>query len=139
MGKLQAGVLITVLALASADAMSMEEKIVYHLLALHSDTFKKAINNIENLKKGMSDRKTDIKIIMQGQSIQILLPAPKNRALMSRLIQLTESGGVDIELSRDNYQAHQARIEKRIHPRLVDNIFSRIVELQKQGYRYITP
>jgi hypothetical protein len=47
--------------------------------------------------------------------------------------------GVRIEVSRDNYLEHAGLLDERVKPVLVDNIFSRIIELQEQGYTYLTP
>lgn len=130
--------LFLVMLLASPMALSMEEKIVYHLHTIQSDTFKRAINNLENLKKGMSEREIDIKVVMQGNSIRLLNPLQRNEKLWSRFVKLRDSG-VDIEVSRNNFNENKTLIEDGFNPTLFDNVFSRLVELQRQGYRYITP
>lgn len=119
-------------------AQSMEEKIVYHLHMVQSDTFKRAINNLENLKKGLAENEMNIKVVMQGNSIRLLNPLAQNKKLWSRFVKLRDSG-VEIEVSQNNFNENKALIEDGFKPTLFDNAFSRLVELQRQGYRYITP
>lgn len=123
---------------ASPMAQSMEEKIVYHLHMVQSDTFKRAINNLENLKKGLAENEMNIKVVMQGNSIRLLNPLAQNKKLWSRFVKLRDSG-VEIEVSQNNFNENKALIEDGFKPTLFDNAFSRLVELQRQGYRYITP
>lgn len=115
-----------------------DEKIVYHLHHTQENAFKRTINNIENLKKGMPDRTMDIKLLLQGNGIQLLFPSQQDKKLISRLLKLHDSG-LDIEVAEKNYQANRLLIERSLKPRLVENIFSRLVELQHQGYSYLTP
>ena len=130
--------LSAVLVFASPFTLAKEEKIVYHLHHIQPNTFKRAINNLENLKTGMADSHLDIKLLMQGNSIRLLFPSRQNERLMPRFLKLVNSG-VDVEISRQNFMRHASLIERSLKPKLVDNILSRVVELQKQGYRYITP
>lgn len=124
--------------LALPQVKASGEKIVYHLHHTQEDAFKRAVNNIENLRKGMPDRPMDIKLLLQGNGIQLLVPSPSNNELVSRLLKLRDSG-LDIEVAENNYQQNRLLIESSLKPRLVENIFSRLIELQNQGYRYLTP
>ena len=126
------------LIFTSPLALAKEEKIVYHLHNIQPNTFKRAINNLENLQYGLAGSHLDIKLLMQGNSIRLLFPSRQNESLMPRFLKLVNSG-VDIEISRQNLMRHASLIKRSLKPKLVDNILSRVVELQKQGYRYITP
>ena len=114
-----------------------EEKIVYHLHHVNSGSYHRAISNLENLIKGMPETKREIKLMLQGQSIHLLGPSV-NTGLKQRLNELRKQGLI-IETSRDNYDKNQLLLDSDSSLVLVDNIFARIIELDQQGYRYITP
>ena len=119
-------------------ALAANEKVVYHIHQTQADTLKRAINNIENLKKGMPGKSLDIRLLMQGNSIQLLNPSLQDKTLMALLLKLRDSG-LHIEVSEKNYRQNRLQIESSLKPLLVENFFSRLVELQNQGYRYLTP
>ena len=85
----------------------------------------------------MPDQQLDIRLLLQGNSIQLLDPWIDD-SLRQRLDALREKG-VRIEVSRSNYARNRNRINREHPPLLVENLFSRIVELERQGYQYVTP
>jgi intracellular sulfur oxidation DsrE/DsrF family protein len=130
--------MIAVLGICPAAIAGHTEKIIYHIHNTNPNSYLRTISNLENLKKGMPGHQFRIKIIFQGKSLQLLNPALHPDALNKRFLKLVQSGA-KLETGSDNYQAY-AHKDLLIHtPTLVPNVFDRIVELQQQGYRYITP
>lgn len=113
-------------------------KILYHLHNTDQNSYRRAISNLENLQKGMPEQQLDIIILLQGNSIMLLNFSEHNRKLNQRFLTLLNNG-VSIEVSRENFQMHHHFFDDIGPPGQVPNIFERIIELQKQGYHYITP
>lgn len=130
--------LLMSLLVSMPQLQASSERIVYHVHQAQQDTFKRTINNLENLKKGMPNRQMDMRLLIQGNSIQLLNPSQQDKGLMARLSKLHDSG-LHIEVSEKNYRRNRLQIDSSLKPELVENIFSRLIELQKQGYRYLTP
>jgi intracellular sulfur oxidation DsrE/DsrF family protein len=132
--------LIFILAglLAINPAYASSEKIIYHLHGSDPGLMQRAIQNLENLINGMPGQKLDIKLVLQGESIQLLNPYMYSRDLNQRFKQLRNSG-VSVEVKEQNFNDNKLFLESDEEPVLLPNIFSRIVDLQKQGYHYITP
>ncbi len=114
------------------------EKILYHIHHTTPDSYQRTVSNLENLQTGMPGKQLDIKILLQGKSLALLDPRRHQPALNRRFRNLLATG-VTVETSRKNYQAYPEQQALMIKPGLVANIFDRIIELQQQGYRYITP
>ena len=119
--------------MASASA----EKVVYHIHSNSLTLFIITVNNLENLFHGLNDD-LEIRLLLQGESINLLNPASISENLALRIDNLIKKG-VKIETSKKNYQENEFFLDHRIIPLLVNNIFSRAIELQRMGYRYITP
>ena len=122
--------------LVLSTALAANEKIVYHLHSSDLDTMHRAITNLENLIRGMPGQDLDIKLLLQGESIQLLNPFMHNERLNQRFRRLQDSG-VQVEVKRENYLRNAQFLDGS--PALVSNIFTRLIELQRQGYHYITP
>jgi intracellular sulfur oxidation DsrE/DsrF family protein len=114
------------------------DKILYHLNSGRSDVQWKTITNLENLFLGAEEHALDVKILLQGQGINLINKVNENRDIGIRLGELI-SLGLQIEVSRDNYYKNRHTLDLHHPPQLVSNIFSRIIELQNQGYQYVTP
>lgn len=119
-------------------AHTSTEKILYHLHNTDKNSYRRAISNLENLYKGMSNHKLDIKVLLQGDSIKLLDFSVNNNELNQRFSKLINNG-VSIEVSRENFEKNHHLFDGVSPPKQVQNIFTRIIELQKQGYHYITP
>jgi len=124
--------------LFATNLLAAPDKIVYHLNSGRPDVQWKAITNLENLLLGSADQSLDVKILLQGRGINLINKVNKNRDLGMRLEELI-SLGLQIEVSRDNYYKNRHTLDLGHPPQLVSNIFSRIIELQNQGYQYVTP
>jgi len=122
----------------STTALGSPGKILYHLHNTDNNSYRRAISNLENLYKGMPGQQLDIKILFQGDSIKLLNFSENDSRLNQRFMTLINKG-VSIELSKANFKKNQLIFERMDPPKLVPNIYSRIIELQKQGYNYITP
>jgi len=130
--------MIALLGICPAAIASHTEKIIYHLHNTNPNSYLRTISNLENMKKGMPDHQFRITILFQGKSLQLLNPALHPAALNKRFLKLVQSG-IKLETSRDNYQTYAHKDQLLVTPALVPNVFDRIIELQRQGYRYITP
>jgi intracellular sulfur oxidation DsrE/DsrF family protein len=130
--------LLLLLFLLFSISQSYADKVLYHIHSIDQKSYRRLIINIENLQSGMADRELEIKLLFQGKSIQLLNPSMQSRALNQRFNKLLLSG-VSIEIEKENFMRNLSAIQLNPPPQLVENIFSRIVELQKQGYFYITP
>ena len=104
---------------------------------LQPGSLNRALSNLENLSKGMPGTQLDVRLLLQGSSIRLLDPA-LDKYTRQRL-QTLRDNGVRIEVSRSNYQNNRDRIDRQHPPHQVANIFGRIVELEQQGYKYVTP
>jgi intracellular sulfur oxidation DsrE/DsrF family protein len=124
--------------LFATNLLAAPDKIVYHLNSGRSDVQWKTITNLENLFLGSVDQSLDVKILLQGPGINLIHKVNENRDLGMRLEELI-SLGLQIEVSRDNYYKNRHTLNLKHPPQLVSNIFSRIIELQNQGYQYVTP
>ncbi len=124
--------------LFATQIQAAPDKILYHLNSGRSDVQWKTITNLENLFLGSQQDALDVKIILQGYGINLINKVNENRDLGIRLNELIDLG-LQIEVGRDNYYKNRHELNLRHPPQLVSNIFSRIIELQKQGYQYVTP
>jgi intracellular sulfur oxidation DsrE/DsrF family protein len=124
--------------LFTTNLLAAPNKIVYHLNSGRSDVQWKTITNLENLFLGSEDQSLDVKILLQGNGINLINKVNENRDLGMRLDELI-SLGLEIEVSRDNYYKNRHILNLNNPPQLVSNIFSRIIELQNKGYQYVTP
>ena len=131
-------ILLTILLSLSVSSHASSEKIVYHLHTNNPSLFVISINNLENLIQNMGNDQIEIRLLLQGEGIHLLNPASVSETLALRLENLLTKG-VTVETSRSNYQQNEFFLDNRATPYLVDNIFSRAIELQRLGYRYITP
>ena len=129
--------LLLLLCLPFAAANAANDKILYHLHHLQLDGIPRVLANLENLHKGMPDQQLDIRLLLQGNSIQLLDPWIDDN--FRQRLDLLREKGVRIEVSRSNYVKNRNRINREHPPLLVENLFSRIVELERQGYQYVTP
>lgn len=131
--------LLLILLLAiSTSSLAVTEKIVYHLHVSGNNHFNLTVTNLENLQKGMPDKNLDIKLLLQGGGIHLLNNSFLSDQLITRFEQL-RNNGVSVEVGLNNYQQNRHLLEQTRQPSIVNNIFSRIIELQNQGYKYITP
>ncbi len=124
--------------LFTTNLLAAPDKIVYHLNSGRPDVQWKTITNLENLLLGAADQSMDVKILLQGEGINLINKVNENRDLGVRLDELI-SLGLHIEVSRDNYYKNRHVLNLNHPPQLVRNIFSRIIELQNKGYQYVTP
>ncbi len=124
--------------LFATNLLAAPDKIVYHLNSGRSDVQWKTITNLENLFLGSVDQSLDVKILLQGPGINLINKVNENRDLGMRLEELI-SLGLQIEVSRENYYKNRHTLNLNHPPKLVSNIFSRIIELQNKGYQYVTP
>ena len=131
------GLLLALLYFPLAAANAASDRILYHVHHLQLDGIPRVLSNLENLHKGMPGQQLDIRLLLQGDSILLLDPWIDD-SFRQRLDALRDKG-VRIEVSRANYTKNRNRITRGHPPQLVENLFSRIVELEQQGYKYVTP
>jgi intracellular sulfur oxidation DsrE/DsrF family protein len=124
--------------LFAANLFAAPQKILYHLSSGRSDVQWKTITNLENLFLGSQEHSLDVKMLLQGRGISLINKVNATRDIGIRLEELINLG-LQIEVSRDNYYKNRRLLDLNHPPQLVGNIFSRIIELQKQGYQYVTP
>ncbi len=130
--------LLILLATLALPARAEPARIVYHLHQITPVTLKRVLNNIENLYKGLDRERPEIRMILQGESLMLLSLQRLTPAYRQRLKALLHKGLI-IEAGEANFRRHQARLDRALPVRLDRNILSRLVELQRQGYQYLTP
>jgi len=113
-------------------------RIVYHLHQVTPVTLKRALNNIENLYKGLDEERPQIHMLLQGGSLMLLSRQKLTPTFRQRLAALLRKGLV-LEAGAANYLEHREQLDPAFPTRLNRNIISRLVELQRQGYQYVTP
>jgi len=129
--------LSVVLSLYIVAAQASDEKILYHLHGSDPETLYRSITNLENLIKGMPGQQLDIRLLLQGESIQLFNPYMHHRQITQRL-QVLQNNGIKIEVQQENYLRNKQFLDEEFSPVLVNNVFSRIIELQRLGYHYIS-
>jgi intracellular sulfur oxidation DsrE/DsrF family protein len=131
--------LTMILLLGLAPPLRAEPaRIVYHLHQVTPVTLKRALNNIENLYKGLEGERPQIHLLLQGESLMLLSPRKLTPAFRQRLTALLRKGLV-LEAGAANYLEHREQLDPAFPTRLNRNIISRLVALQRQGYQYVTP
>ena len=113
-------------------------RIVYHLHQVKPVTLKRALNNLENLYKGLDDQRPEIHMLLQGESLTLLRRDRLVPEYRQRLIALLRKGLI-LEAGEDNFHRLQKELDPAFPARLNRNILSRLIELQRQGYQYVTP
>ena len=114
------------------------ERIVYHVHHTDEGSFRRIISNLENLQQGMPEQQLEIKLLLQGNSIQLLDSMHQPAVLQRRFSALLDSG-ITLEVERESLKHNPHLTNSQTTLQLMDNIFNRIIELQRQGYLYITP
>ncbi len=122
----------------SAGLRAEPARIVYHLHQVTPVTMKRALNNIENLYKGLERERPEIRLLLQGESLMLLSPQKLTPEYRQRLMALLRKGLI-LEAGEANYRQRQQQLDPTIAARLNRNIIARLVELQRQGYHYLTP
>ncbi len=130
--------LLPLLLMISNGLQADPARIVYHLHQLKPVTLKRALNNIENLYKGLDGERPEIRMLLQGESLELLTRERLKGAYRQRLAALLQKGLV-LETGEANYRRLHDRLDPAFPARLNRNILSRLVDLQKQGYQYVTP
>ncbi len=132
-------ILLLILLLGFGSALRAEPaRIVYHLHQVTPVTLKRALNNIENLYKGLDEDRPEIRMLLQGESLMLLTPQKLTPKFRRRLIALLQKGLI-LEAGEANYRRHRQQLDPAFPTRLNRNIITRLVELQQQGYQYVTP
>ncbi len=126
------------LLLCCGTAQAAADKIVYHLNSDRPDIMWKAITNLENLYFGALQNPLEVRMLLQGDGISLLSKVNEKRDLGVRLEELRQLG-LQVEVSEANYLSRQNELNTDPPPLRIDNIFVRIIELQEQGYHYLTP
>jgi intracellular sulfur oxidation DsrE/DsrF family protein len=132
--------LLALLLLVTPSAvLANPDRVIYHVNTSRPDVQWKAIGNLENLYLGAGDdQQIEVVMLLQGEAIDLISQVNQNRNLGLRLDELRQMG-MRIEVGRGNYSEHRDQLATSNPPALVDNIFTRIIELQKQGYLYLAP
>ena len=133
--------LILALLLFQSSVFAESERIVYHLSGNQAAHYHKTVFNLENLLKDLETSELDeldIILLLQGDSIRLLGSDYGGTAIAQRLDTLREFG-VKVEVGYANYQQHRHNMASDNPPQLVPSVFSRIIELQQNGYQYLTP
>ena len=130
--------LVLLLLAAPILAQAAPDRVIYHVNTSRPDVQWKAISNLENLYLGTADNQIEVIMLLQGEAIDLISRVNQNRDLGIRLDELRQLG-MRIEVDRDNYSQNLDQLGESDPPGVVDNIFTRIIELQRQGYHYLTP
>jgi len=130
--------LMLILGLLVNPVVAATERIVYHVHHTDEGSFRRVISNLENLQQGMPDQQLEIKLLLQGNSIQLLDTRHQPAVLKQRFNALLTSG-IRVEVEQESLTRNAQLKNSMAEIQLLDNIFSRIIELQSQGYLYITP
>lgn len=126
------------LLLCPLIAWGAPDKIIYHLNSSRQDVQWKTISNLENLYLGTGDNQLEVIMLLQGEGIQLLNQANRNRDLGVRLDELRQLG-MQIEVGERNYRQNAGDLAQDDPPEIVQNIFERIVDLQHRGFMYLAP
>ena len=139
------GATIGVASLAQAqEAKAMKHKVVYHLNYAGGDQgklYEAAMTNVQNHSSAIGADKVDIKVVMHGLGLDMLMDAKTNDSIRAKINSLKNQQvafqvcGIALERRKIDYKNLYDVSEGDIVPSGV----AEIAKLQHQGYAYIKP
>lgn len=145
---------LTVSAIAIASERYSKQKVVYHINYDNPKKQSGALRNIQNHINAVGADKLDIKVVMHGNGLSLLLepdslaklPKFKNANAdekMTAKIDTLRGQGVDFNVCKNTVVGRKVNIQDDLHGvdthDIVPSGVAELAHLQDQGYSYIKP
>ena len=139
------GLMISFVAGANAAERYGKQKVVYHINYPGGENDKKyrgAMRNIQNHINAVGAENMDIKVVMHGNGLGMLMSAKTNEKLQGQVISL-KSQNVSMHVCANTLRGRKISYENDLFEVFEDDIVpsgvAELTHLQQQGYTYIKP
>ncbi|MFK8083870.1 MAG: DsrE family protein [Granulosicoccus sp.] len=137
--------LLVVLGHAHASDRYGQQKVVYHINYNGGEddkAYRGAMRNIQNHINAVGAENIDVKVVLHGNGVGMLVSAVNNEALQSQVLNL-KSQNVEMHVCNNTLNGRKISYENDLFDVYEDDIVpSGVAELsylQQQGYTYIKP
>lgn len=137
--------MFSVVAGASASERYGKQKVVYHINYPGGENDKKyrgALRNIQNHINAVGAENIDVKVVLHGNGLGLLMSAKGNQKLQSQVISL-KTQNVSVHVCANTLRGRKISYEDDLFEVFEEDIVpSGVAELsylQQQGYTYIKP
>ncbi len=139
------GLMISSIAGASAAERYGKQKVVYHVNYPGGKDDKKyrgAMRNIQNHINAVGAENMDIKVVLHGNGLGLLMSAKKNEKLRGQVVAL-KSQNVSVHVCANTLKGRKISYENDLFEVFEEDIVpsgvAELSHLQQQGYTYIKP
>ncbi|MFO8003407.1 DsrE family protein [Thioalkalivibrio sp.] len=132
---------MAVSGLAGAATPEDKTRVVYHVNQGEPGLHKAAVRNVQNHINAVGAENMDIKLVMHGGGINLLLAANDHPDIQAAVDSL-KLQGVDFQVCRNTLSARQLPMEALYDTTEADIVPSGVAQLsilQREGYTYIKP
>ena len=132
---------MAVSGLAGAATPEDKTRVVYHVNQAEPGLHKAAVRNVQNHINAVGAENMDIKLVMHGGGINLLLAANDHPEIQAAVDSL-KLQGVDFQVCRNTLSARQLPMEALYDTTEEDIVSSGVAQLsilQRDGYTYIKP
>lgn len=132
---------VAVSGIAGATTPEDKTRVVYHVNQGDPGLHMAAMRNVQNHINAVGAENMDIKLVMHGGGINLLLAANENPDLQSAVDSL-KLQGVDFQVCRNTLTSRQMPMEVLYDTTEADIVPSGVAQLsilQREGYTYIKP
>ncbi|SEO82195.1 hypothetical protein SAMN04490248_11346 [Salinihabitans flavidus] len=130
--------------LASAEGYG-KQKVVYHINydgGPDSKAYKGALRNIQNHINAVGDENLDLKVVLHGNGLGVLMAAKSDDTLQT-VVGSLKSQGVDFHVCNNTLVGREISYENDLYDvwesDIVPSGVAELAHLQAQGYTYIKP
>jgi intracellular sulfur oxidation DsrE/DsrF family protein len=116
-------------------------RVVYHVNQGDPAVHVGAVRNVQNHINAMGAENLDIKVVMHGGGLNLLVGANENPDLQAAVDSL-KLQGVDFQICRNTMVSRQMQLDALYDAQesdIVDSGVAQLSILQRQGYTYIKP
>jgi len=139
------GLMVSFMAAANASERYGKQKVVYHINYTGGADDKKyrgALRNIQNHINAVGAENMDIKVVLHGNGLGLLMSAKANEKLQSQVTSL-KSQNVNVHVCANTLRGRKISYEDDLFEVFKEDIVpsgvAELSHLQQQGYTYIKP
>ena len=121
-----------------------KQKVVYHINydGKTGTSYRAAMNNIQNHINAVGAENLDLKVVLHGDGLGLLMEAKSDDALQTRIGSL-KSQNVSFQVCNNTLQGREISYENDLYDvweeDIVQSGVAELAHLQSQGYTYIKP
>ncbi len=131
---------------ASAGERYSKQKVVYHINYTGGDKDKKyrgAMRNIQNHINAVGAENMEIKVVMHGNGLGLLLSAQKGNEQLQGAVNSLKSQNVEFQVCANTLKGRKISYEDDLYDVFKEDIIpsgvAELSHLQQMGYTYIKP